>query len=160
DLAATGNAGIDYFYSYGPRFLQVLPLDSTTDTVSFLPLLPGVWEAQKVYADLYDSGQSNVASEVFDGITTAASDVGPLSNENSLSISPNPSASEFRIQGMKSGSFFVIYNALGIPIFQSRKDQFIWEGRDNSGNLCSSGHYFAAVIGHRYHYVISILLVR
>ena len=77
-----------------------------------------------------------------------------------LSVYPNPSSGEFRVQGMSTGSFFVIYDVLGNPIFESSKGQSIWNGRDQFGNLCNAGRYFVAIMGHGHRDFIPILLVR
>jgi len=156
----------DPYYNFNFGDPQVIPpLGSVAEIFSFIPSKLGYQHAGLKLTNWYiGTGDSNDTADVvnvsLEGLGLPPDNVSSVKDGDGPVIYPNPSASEFRIQGMKSGSFFVIYNALGIPIFQSRKDQFIWEGRDNSGNLCSSGHYFAAVIGHRYHYVISILLVR
>jgi hypothetical protein len=148
----------NYFFSY-QRLFQIPPLDSAQDTVYLLPpASPGVWFAQMAYIDNYGIGQSDTDSENFVG--TVAVDGVTLSVRDSLSIYPNPSSSEFRIEGMTNGSFFVIYNVLGNPVFQSKRAQDVWNGEDNSGELCRSGQYFAVIITDGNRTVIPILFTR
>jgi hypothetical protein len=81
-----------------------------------------------------------------------------VKTNSTISVYPNPSVNEFQIRGMESGSFFLIYDVLGNPVFKSITNQDVWDGRDNSGNHCRSGQYFAVVMSDGNRRVVPIIL--
>lgn len=154
------------YYNFNFGVPQVIaPLSKVAEVFSFDPSVVGYQYAGLTLTNWYfGTGDSADTADVLDvsleGFGLPADAVSGVNDRNSLSIYPNPSSNGFRIQGLKRGAFFVIYNILGSSVFHSREGQSIWDGRDDSGVPSQSGQYFAVIKTANRRYTIPIVVQR
>jgi hypothetical protein len=127
-LIATGNAGIDYFSTYAEH-ADLLPYDSGVATIYFAPQTVGVWEAQLLCTDIYDSAQADHLHVVFSGTATVNSGVRDLPDQHT-EVYPNPSPDWIHVVGPVGFVQSVeVYNKLGarrlVPITDDVTGHFL-----------------------------------
>ncbi len=147
-------------FSTSPHKIILPPHQVYVDIHTFGAYQPGMFSTEQFYVDDYGESLADTASITLVGVASQSGVSAPLNDDALLSIIPNPSSSEFRIQGMKRGSFFEVYDILGSVVFKSKVDQNEWDSRDNFGNHCNAGQYFGVVISEGNRTVIPILLTR